>query len=121
LYHTKASHNTQKQSIYYKKMDLRYEIYKSVIDTLKCPMIVSSQVGGDDQLIFDGYSCAFNKEAKYIHLAKAFVEDAFLIDLEKYGVKSLLSCYGAGCGRVGGRVRRRNEVPKVQGQCKKGN
>jgi len=68
---------------YHEKMDLRLKIYRDAIKTLHCPLIATNQVGGNDQLIFDGYSCAISEKGEVIYLAEPFKEESFLLDLNK--------------------------------------
>jgi len=68
---------------YHEKMDLRLQIYRDCVKTLHCPLIATNQVGGNDQLIFDGYSCAMNEKGDVLYLAPPFKEDSFLLDLDK--------------------------------------
>jgi len=59
----------------------RIETCKGVSKTLKCPVLLCNQVGGNDSLIFDGYSMAVNENAELINLAKGFEEDFLTVDL----------------------------------------
>lgn len=52
--------------------------------TLECPVLLCNQVGGNDSLIFDGYSLYTTPEGLQ-QCAKGFVEDELLVDLEKPG------------------------------------
>ncbi len=86
----------------YQKKELRVQIFSKVSKTLNCPVIVANQVGANDQLVFDGYSMGFNKEGLLSHLAKGFVEDHILINLEdgispvcKYKIDPLGDLYNA--------------------------
>lgn len=51
--------------------------------TLKCPLVLCNQVGGNDSLIFDGYSIHVDAQGELIHCAKGFEEDLLLIDLSQ--------------------------------------
>ncbi len=68
---------------YFKKMDLRTQLYAKVAKTFHCPVIVCNQVGGNDQLIFDGYSLCYNRSGEVIYVAKSFEESCFEINLEE--------------------------------------
>lgn len=59
----------------------RVETCKGVARTLNCPVLLCNQVGGNDSLIFDGYSVAVNGDAELIELAKGFEEDLMMVDL----------------------------------------
>ncbi|NGX34079.1 MAG: Glutamine-dependent NAD(+) synthetase [Candidatus Anoxychlamydiales bacterium] len=67
----------------YEKKDLRIDVFSKVSKTLNCPHIMCNQVGANDQLVFDGHSMYFDKEGNLINVAKGFVEDHLLIDIEK--------------------------------------
>jgi NAD+ synthase/NAD+ synthase (glutamine-hydrolysing) len=45
------------------------------------PLAYVNQVGGDDDLIFDGRSCAFDGQGRLFARAKGFQEDVLLVDL----------------------------------------
>ncbi len=47
------------------------------------PIIVVNQVGGNDELVFDGNSCAFDASGNIIAHAKDFEEDLVVFDLDK--------------------------------------
>ncbi len=46
------------------------------------PIAVANQIGGNDDIIFDGRSCAFDREGRLFARAKGFEEDLLLIDLD---------------------------------------
>ena len=45
------------------------------------PMAYVNQVGGNDDLIFDGRSCAFDAQGRLFARAKGFEEDVLMVDL----------------------------------------
>lgn len=51
--------------------------------TMQCPLLLCNQVGGNDSLIFDGYSCYMGLKGELLAHAKGFQEDFLLIDLKK--------------------------------------
>lgn len=59
----------------------RIEVCKGVAKTLKCPVLLCNQVGGNDSLIFDGYSLVVNSEGELIEHAKGFEEDFLCVNL----------------------------------------
>ena len=67
---------------------LRAELMKAQAKTYNCPVICVNQVGGNDELIFDGNSLAVDPTGKIIAQAKPFEEDLILIDLD-YGAGDL--------------------------------
>jgi NAD+ synthetase len=46
------------------------------------PLIYANQVGGNDELIFDGCSCVFDRNGQVIAQARDFEEDLLIVDLE---------------------------------------
>ena len=66
---------------HFNKPDLRLKIYEKCAKTLKSPVISCCQVGGNDELVFDGYSSCVDKEGRPCFVAKGFEEDALWIDL----------------------------------------
>lgn len=65
------------------KNNLRFEIGRKAVHTLKVPLLLVNQVGGNDSLIFDGHSFLLNSDGSLNHLCKGFKEDAVCLDLEK--------------------------------------
>ncbi|MBD1867771.1 NAD+ synthase [Cyanobacteria bacterium FACHB-471] len=46
------------------------------------PLIYANQVGGNDDLIFDGSSVAFNRQGEMVGRAKAFAEDLVVLEFD---------------------------------------
>jgi NAD+ synthetase len=74
------------------KDTLREELMKKQAKTYNCPVICVNQVGGNDELIFDGNSIAVDAQGNVIAHAKPFEEDIIMIDLDygagdQHGVK----------------------------------
>lgn len=74
--------NLSASPYYFQKRDFRVEIFAPCTKTLKCPLIFCNQVGGNDQLVFDGYSLYMNEKGALLKSAKGFVEEDMIIDLE---------------------------------------
>lgn len=66
----------------FQKPSVRVNVCSKCAKTLRCPVILCCQVGGNDQLIFDGYSIHVDKEGKLCQLAKGFEEDDMIVDLD---------------------------------------
>jgi NAD+ synthase (glutamine-hydrolysing) len=66
----------------FQKPDTRLKVCKTAAQTLKKPVVLCAQVGGSDQLIFDGYSVAVDGDGQLRQLAKGFEEDWMVVDLE---------------------------------------
>lgn len=75
--------NISASPYYFKKKDNRLKVFAPCASFLKCPFIWCNQVGGNDSLIFDGYSLHINEEGKLVQLAKGFEEDVLMVDLEE--------------------------------------
>ena len=55
---------------------------------IRYPIVYVNQVGGDDDLIFDGRSCAFDAKGRLIARGKPFTEDVVMVDpriRQRYG------------------------------------
>lgn len=51
--------------------------------TLMCPILLCNQVGGNDSLIYDGYSFYIDAQGELKGIAKGFEEDFLLVDLDQ--------------------------------------
>ncbi|MCH8852225.1 MAG: NAD+ synthase [Planctomycetes bacterium] len=59
----------------------RRDIFARQVREHRVPLVFVNQVGGNDDLIFDGGSMAFDREGMLIAQAKAFEEDLVVLDL----------------------------------------
>ncbi len=64
------------------KQKLRESMISASAKKYKIPIAYVNQVGGNDELIFDGASLVFNGQGKLLERAKAFEEDLLVIDLD---------------------------------------
>ena len=64
------------------KQKLRESMIAVSSKKYKIPILYANQVGGNDDLVFDGASIAFNSQGKLLARAKAFEEDLPVIDLD---------------------------------------
>ncbi|MBI2026838.1 MAG: NAD+ synthase [Deltaproteobacteria bacterium] len=60
----------------------RVDILSKSVRTFKKPLLYVNQVGGNDQLIFDGASLALNGHGDIVSQGKSFKEDMVFFDLE---------------------------------------
>jgi NAD+ synthetase len=60
----------------------RFEMLKSLAVKTAKPIIFCNQVGGNDELIFDGCSLVFNAKGTLIGHGKLFEEDFLIVDTE---------------------------------------
>ncbi|MBA2726551.1 MAG: NAD+ synthase, partial [Parachlamydiaceae bacterium] len=63
------------------KFGYRLEVCSKAAATLRCPLIFCNQVGGNDSLIFDGYSLYLNGRGELCDWGKGFAMDDKIIDL----------------------------------------
>lgn len=66
------------------KREVRRRIYSSVAKRYAKPVLYVNQVGGNDQLVFDGSSFAMNAGGEVIGSARSFAEDLIVIDLDTH-------------------------------------
>ncbi len=62
------------------KREFRRSIYRAAARRYKRPVVYVNQVGGNDQLVFDGSSFAMNWDGEVIASARSFEEDLVLVD-----------------------------------------
>jgi NAD+ synthase (glutamine-hydrolysing) len=65
------------------KARLREELFARQAMRAGTPIAYVNQIGGNDELIFDGSSCVVTAGGKVIGRAKSFEEDLLIVDLEK--------------------------------------
>lgn len=78
------------------KIANRINVCSAAAKTLKCPLLLCNQVGGNDSLIFDGYSLYIGSKGELLGYAKGFEEDYFLVDLDHKSRKKELKTDDAG-------------------------
>ncbi|MDD5261423.1 MAG: NAD+ synthase [Methylacidiphilales bacterium] len=61
---------------------LRYAMLQKVAETEKLPLVQVNVVGGNDELIFDGHSMAFNSKGRLIARGRSFEEQILVLDTE---------------------------------------
>jgi len=62
------------------KVQLRHDMLKTVAEGRHVPVVYVNHVGGNDQLVFDGSSMAFNADGKLCARARSFEEDLVIFD-----------------------------------------
>ena len=65
----------------FQKPQVRIEVCEKTAKTLRCPLIMCCQVGGNDQLVFDGYSVVMDGQGRVCGLGKGFEQEGKLIEL----------------------------------------
>jgi len=66
----------------FQKPARRIHVCEKSCQTLRCPVILCCQVGGNDQLVFDGYSLYMDAKGCLCQIAQGFAEEEMLVDLE---------------------------------------
>jgi NAD+ synthase (glutamine-hydrolysing) len=61
------------------KQQLRETMIQHVVRKHGCPIVYANQIGGNDDLIFDGCSIAVNRQGEIVARAKAFSSDLIVI------------------------------------------
>lgn len=64
------------------KPQARRRIFRERLQRWRLPLVYVNQVGGNDDLIFDGGSACFNSEGEVIAQARYFAEDLLLFDTD---------------------------------------
>lgn len=67
---------------YWGKGSVRFELVKDIATKIGCSVVYVNEVGGNDELVFDGRSFAVNKFGECIAAAAPFVEDICMVDTE---------------------------------------
>ena len=62
------------------KRDLRRRLYRATARRFEIPVVYVNQIGGNDQLVFDGSSFAMDANGNVIAQAKSFEEDLVFVD-----------------------------------------
>jgi NAD+ synthase (glutamine-hydrolysing) len=65
------------------KLAMRVEIFSWQASQYATPLLSVNQVGGNDDLVFDGASLVFNSRGSVVARAKAFEEDLLLVDVDR--------------------------------------
>ena len=61
----------------------RLKLGQHIVNRFKLPFVLVNQVGGNDDLLFDGHSFALSASGEVIAQAKGFEEDLVVVDLDK--------------------------------------
>jgi len=64
------------------KREFRWHMLGSIAEKYRVPLIFANQVGGNDSVLFDGVSAAFDRNGKIIAGARDFEEDLISVDLD---------------------------------------
>jgi NAD+ synthetase len=64
------------------KAQLRESLFARQARRCNAPIVYVNQVGGNDELIFDGCSCVVSAQGKVVGRAASFVEDLLVVDID---------------------------------------
>ncbi len=64
------------------KKDIRRQLMADHARRHRLPILYINQVGGNDELIFDGASMVFNSDGELVARAREFEEDLLMVDLD---------------------------------------
>jgi NAD+ synthase (glutamine-hydrolysing) len=78
--------NLSASPFYGGKQALREKMLSHMAQRHRRPLIFVNQVGGNDDLIFDGQSCAFDAHGRLFARTKAFEEDLIVVELSSDGM-----------------------------------
>ncbi|MDQ3283176.1 MAG: NAD+ synthase [Acidobacteriota bacterium] len=73
------------------KRRARWEIFSKIAHRYDAPLVYVNQVGGNDELLFDGSSIVFDKSGTTIFCAPAFEEHGSLVQLQGSPCEMVLS------------------------------
>ena len=73
------------------KRKSRYELFARIAQRYNAPLVYVNQVGGNDELLFDGSSIVINAKGETVFCAKAFEEDFTLVPLDGPRCDSVLA------------------------------
>ncbi|MFZ2088778.1 MAG: NAD+ synthase, partial [Desulfobaccales bacterium] len=71
------------------KEEVRYRLMRAHAQKYGLPFVYVNQVGGNDELIFDGHSLAFDARGELLALLPGFAEGVALVDTEQAGTPGL--------------------------------
>jgi NAD+ synthase (glutamine-hydrolysing) len=77
--------NISGSPFHHKKSRQRLDMVESYVRQVHRPFIFVNQVGGNDELVFDGNSFAVDAEGRLLAQAKSFEEDLIVVDTESKG------------------------------------
>ncbi|HEX7830744.1 MAG TPA: NAD+ synthase, partial [Thermoanaerobaculia bacterium] len=73
------------------KRRARWEIFSKIAARYEVPLVYVNQIGGNDELLFDGSSVVFDKTGQTIFCAPAFEEHTSMVKLEGMPCESVLA------------------------------
>jgi NAD+ synthase (glutamine-hydrolysing) len=65
------------------KRRMRREVFRDVVQKINVPLVHVNLVGGNDSIIFDGWSVVFGRDGALLAQTRDFAEDVILFDTEQ--------------------------------------
>ncbi|MFW6114806.1 MAG: NAD+ synthase [Thermodesulfobacteriota bacterium] len=72
--------NVAASPYYAGKRQFKWDMFRHIVHTYSIPLVYVNQVGGNDSVLFDGISLAYNQDGKLMARARDFEEDMVLYD-----------------------------------------
>jgi len=72
--------NVAASPYYVGKREFKQDMFLNIVEKYKVPLVYVNQVGGNDSVLFDGISLAYNAKGKLVARACDFEEDMVLYD-----------------------------------------
>ena len=66
------------------KQTLREDMLSHMAQKYGLPMVIVNQAGGNDDLIFDGHSAAFDAQGRMFARARGFAQDVIVVDIARH-------------------------------------
>ena len=76
--------NLSASPYYFERKNVRLAVFAEAAKTLRCPLVLCNQVGANDQLVFDGHSFYLNEKGDLIQIAKGFVEEDLVVEIDTH-------------------------------------
>lgn len=73
--------NLSASPYHFQKPEARAMVCRKTAQAVHCPVAMCCQVGGNDQLVFDGYSMVTDENGDLRSVAQGFAEDLHVVDL----------------------------------------
>jgi len=72
--------NVAASPYYVGKRELKRDMFLNIVKKYEVPLVYVNQVGGNDSVLFDGISCAYNAKGELVARARDFEEDMVIYD-----------------------------------------
>jgi NAD+ synthase (glutamine-hydrolysing) len=72
--------NVAASPYYVGKREFKRDMFLNIVKKYEVPLVYVNQVGGNDSVLFDGISCAYNAKGELVARARDFEEDMVIYD-----------------------------------------